>query len=199
MTIGKELKETIITLSNQAGFRWFWCHSNQLDDPSRMSYYLHFRIFHPKMSLLPPSLFQISGVYISVPDCRIDFSLPAIDSARRALSNDTSFVQIGPAKKTPYKSQYPRMAHPMVKWKSKMGRTLLSFLRNANFENLFKKRLRILEQRRSWKRKRYISLIDDRAYFGSLEKFLSVGWFLVFSHLDLFVFILTQKIECRYL
>jgi len=77
-----------------------------------------------------------------------------------------------------------------------MGRTLLSFLRNANFENLFKKRLRIIEQRRSWKRKRYIFL-----NFWSL---LLGVWKNFFQRLDSLFFpswpflILTQKIENWY-
>ena len=64
-TIGKELKETIITLSNQIKFQWFWCLSTQLDELFRMSYNLHIRIFHPKLSLLPPMVFRFSGTYIS--------------------------------------------------------------------------------------------------------------------------------------
>ena len=58
-------------------------------------------IFHPKNELTPPSLFQFSKVCNSAPRYRIDFILTSFDSAFEALSNDTSFVEIGPETKKP--------------------------------------------------------------------------------------------------
>ena len=72
-----------------------------LGKPSYKVFMFCFVFIFPKKSLLPHSLFLFSKVCNSVPRCWIDFILTLFDSVFRALSNDTTIVEIGSETKNP--------------------------------------------------------------------------------------------------